>query len=69
MHDGRLVGVVRDHNQCFVVPFDKGVDDLLHQLSVTVVETMKRFIEDDQLRVFDEGACQEHEALFAAGEP
>ena len=65
---GKLLFVVRDHDQRLVGSLAESLDDIFHQASVAVVETMQRLVEDQQLRVFDEGPRQEHETLLAAGE-
>jgi hypothetical protein len=64
---GQFVLVVCNHNHCFVAALAEGVDDVFHQLAVSVVESMERFVEDEQLWVFDKCTCQEDKALLSAG--
>ena len=62
---GEFLLVVGDHDHCFVVTLAEGVDDVLDELAVGVVEAVEWFIEDEQLGVFDKGSCQEYKALLS----
>ena len=50
--------IMGHHNDGFVLSLGKGVDDVSDQLSVTIVQTVQRFIQHQQLGVFDKGSCQ-----------
>ena len=58
--------VVSNHDHRLVLAFAECLDDVLYQSAVAVVETMKRLIENQQLRVFHEGSGEEHQALLTA---
>ena len=59
--------VVGDEDEGFVGALGKGLNDLFYELAVGGVETMKGFVENQQLGVFHEGAGKEHKALLTAG--
>ena len=63
---GTLFTVVTDEDERLAGTLTEGLDDILHQTSVDVVETMQRLVEDKQFWVFDECSCQEHQALLTA---
>ena len=65
---GELLFVMRNHNQCLVLSLAEEVYYLSHSLSVVQVQTVKRFIQYEQFRVFDKGSSQEAKALFSARE-
>ncbi len=50
--------VVGDHDESLVAPLAEGFDNVLHQLAVCKVESVERFVENQQFGVFHEGACQ-----------
>lgn len=60
--------IMRYHNHGFVLAATEGFDDVFYKTAVAVVESVERFIENQQFRILDKGSCQENEALFAAGE-
>lgn len=65
---GQFLFVVGDHDERLVGALAESFDDVLHQLTVFVVEAVQGLVEDEQLWVFDEGTGNEHEALLAAGQ-
>ena len=54
------------HNHRLVVALAERLDDVLHQTSVVIVETMQWLIQDEQFRVLDEGTGKENQALLSA---
>ena len=60
--------IMRYHDHGFVLAATEGFDDVFYKTAVAVVESVERFIENQQFRILDKGSCQENEALFAAGE-
>ena len=64
---GEFFLIVGDKDEGLVVTFGKSLNDLLYELAVGGVETMKGFVENQQLGVFHEGAGKEHQALLTAG--
>ena len=65
---GKFLLVVCDHDQRLVGAFAESLDDILHQPSVGIIKSMEWFVDDQQLRIFDEGSCEEYESLLSAGE-
>ena len=65
---GQLFGIMRYHNHGLVFSSAKSRNNLTRQLTITVVQSVQRFIQDKQLRVFDERAGQQTEPLLSAGE-
>lgn len=65
---GELLFIVAHHDERLARTLAEGVYDLLHQRSVMGIKAMQRFVEDEQLRVFDKSPRQEAKALFATGE-
>ena len=63
---GKLFLVVRDHDERLVRPLAEQLDNLTDKAAVTVIETVKGFIKDEEFRVFHKGTSQEAEPLFAA---
>ena len=45
-----------DHDHCFVASLAEGIDNVFDELAVCVVETMKGFVENEELGVFDKGS-------------
>ena len=64
---GELFGVVRDDDECDVGLCAVVLDDLGGHQSVRVIEPVERFVEDEEVGGFDEGAGEEAETLLAAG--
>ena len=64
----QLLLIVSDHDHSLVPPLAERLDDILHEASVEQVESMKRFVEDEQRGVFDKGASQQDQSLFSAAE-
>ena len=65
---GKFLLIVRNHDKRLVRPLAEALDDLADKLPVLVVEAVKRFVEDEQLRVFHKGSSQETEALLTTAE-
>ena len=63
---GTLFAVVADEDEGLAGALAEGLDDVLHQAAIRVVEAVQRLVEDEQFWVLDEGTRQEDEALFAA---
>lgn len=60
--------IVRNHNHRLVWSLAESFYYVLGESTVSVVESVKRLVQDKELRVFDEGTCQKHQSLFATGE-
>ena len=60
-----LLFVVRHHDKRLVRTLAEGLDDVLHLGTVGDVKAMKRFVEDEELGILHEGACQKYQALLA----
>ena len=60
-----LLFVVRHHDKRLVRTLAEGLDDVLHLGTVGDVKAMKRFVEDEELGILHEGACQKDQALLA----
>ena len=54
----QLFFVVGHHDEGLVATQAEGFDDVLHELSVGVVEAVKWLVENKQLGVLHKGACQ-----------
>ena len=65
---GQFFGIMRYHNHGLVFSSAKSRNNLTRQLTITVVQSVQRFIQDKQFRVFDECAGQQTEPLLSAGE-
>ena len=63
---GAFFFVVADEDERLVGTLTEGLDDVFHQAAVHIVESVERFVENQQFGVLHEGACQEHQPLFAA---
>ena len=57
--------IVSNHDHRLVFSLAECLDDILYQAAVSVVKTMKRLVEDEELRILHEGACQKYQALLA----
>ena len=57
-----------DHDESFVLPLAEGIDDFTHHLTVHEIETVERFIENEQRRVFYKCTCKKNKTLFSAGD-
>ena len=65
---GQFLLVVRDHNEGFVRTQAELLDYLANEAAISVVETVQRFVEDEQFGVFHECTSQEAESLLAAAQ-
>ncbi len=61
----KLFLIVGNHNHRLVLSLAECLDDILHQAAVSVVKTMKRLVEDEELGILHEGTCQKYQALLA----
>ena len=64
---GKLPLVVRHVDHRLVRPAAESLDHGAGALLVVAVESVQRFVEDQQVGVFDEGARQQQQSLFAGG--
>ena len=64
----QFVGIVRDYDECHHRVRTIVFDDAGGEQSIGFVEPVEGFVEDEQIRRFDEGTCQEAETLFAAAD-
>ena len=55
---GELLLVMTDEDHRFVVPPTEGLDDILHQLTVTVIQPVEGLVEDQQVGILHKGTCQ-----------
>ena len=62
---GQFGLVVCHHDHGLVAALTKRLNDILGQSAVPEVESVKGLVEDEQLRVFDEGTGQQDQSLFA----
>ena len=62
---GEFLLVVGHHDDGLVATATECLDDIFDKTAVAVVETMERFIEDEQLGILDECPCHENQALLA----
>ena len=62
---GEFLLVVGHHDDGFVASATECLDDIFDKTAVAVVETMERFVEDEQLGILDECPRHENQALFA----
>ena len=62
----KLILIVAHHNQCFVRPLTKRLDDAFHMSTVPGIESVKRLVKDKQVGMLHKGTRQEHEALLSA---
>ena len=61
----QLFLVVRNEYHRLVLALAKSLNDVLHQPTIHIVESMQRFIQNQQFWVFHERASQQHQSLFA----
>ena len=54
----QFFGIVGHHDECFVFSLAEGFNHVFSQLTVVVVESVKGFVQYEQVGVFDKGACQ-----------
>ncbi len=54
-----------DHDHCFVASLAEGIDNVFDELAVCVVETMKGFVKNEELGVFDKGSGKKYQALLS----
>lgn len=59
--------IVSDHDERLVPPFAEGFNNIFHQTAVAHVQTMQRFIKNQQFRVFDKSSRYQYQPLFATG--
>ena len=45
----------------------EGFNNLLYPTTIISIQTVKRFIQNQQLRIFNKGTCQQRQALFSTG--
>ena len=57
--------IVSNHDHRLVLSLAECLDDILYQAAVSVVKTMKWLVEDEELGILHEGACQKYQALLA----
>ena len=57
-----------DVEQSLVRTADKSLDDMQDTAAMDRIETVHRFVQDQQFRILDKGSCEKAEALFTAGE-
>ena len=65
---GQFLGIVGYHDEGLIGARAEGIDKGAHHLATLGVEPVKRFVENQQFGVFDEGASQEHHTLLTRGE-
>ena len=65
---GQFFIVVRNHDERAVRASHIGVNDASGAVGQFVVESVERFVEDEEGRLFDEGTHQQHQSLFTVGE-
>ena len=53
---GELFLVVGDEDEGLAGTLTEGLDDIIHQTAVVVVESVKGLVEDQQVGVFDKGS-------------
>ena len=53
---GELFLVVGDEDESLVRALAESLDDIIHQTTVVVVESVKGLVEDQQVGVFDKGS-------------
>ena len=56
--DRTFFAVVADEDEGLAGTLAEGLDDILHQAAIRVVEAVKRLVEDEQFGVLDEGSRQ-----------
>ena len=56
-----------DNNHCFISVTAKCSDDIHYQTSIAVVQSVKRFVQNNKGRVLYKGACQQYHSLFSTG--
>lgn len=60
--------VVRNHDECLVACSAIVLNDLFHERAVAGIQTVQRFIENQQVGVLDKGASQQAQTLLATGQ-
>ena len=65
---GKLLFVVRHHDERLVRTLAELLDDLSDELSVRIVEAVERLVENQQFRVLHKSSRQEAKALLAAAQ-
>ena len=63
---GKFFLVVGHHDESLAATATEGLDYILHQAAVAVVESVERLVEDEQLGVLDKCPCHENQALLTA---
>lgn len=64
----QFLSIVSNHDECFVWPLAKRLNDVENQAAVIVVETMERLVENEQFGILDESPAHQHQPLLAAAE-
>ena len=62
----KLLLVMAHHNQCLSFLSGIGIDDATHLLPVRSIESVKRFVQNQEVGFLDEGPCQKHQTLLPA---
>ena len=65
---GQFFLIMCDDDECLVRATAEVQDYLTYEAAVAVVETVERFVENEEFGVFDEGTCQQAESLLSAAE-
>ena len=62
----KVLLVVCHHDESLVLASAESVDDFLNHLATLLVKTVKWLIEDEKLRILDEGTSKENHTLLSA---
>ena len=65
---GKFILIMGYHNHCFIPAGAESLYDLLYSAAIVGIQSMQRFVKNQQFGIFHESACQQRKTLFAAGE-